>query len=57
MRIQRMNALVRKFVGLALAVGGATMLTSILPGYVWILLLGFALIWAGWLLFRVERLY
>lgn len=57
LRTQRINALVRKLVGLALAVGGATILTSFLPGYIWILLLGFGLIWAGWFVFRVERLY
>ncbi|MBS3887213.1 MAG: hypothetical protein KGZ41_01465 [Dethiobacter sp.] len=57
MRTQRAGALVRKLVGLALAVGGATILTSFLPGYIWILLLGFGLIWAGWFVFRVERLY
>jgi len=51
------TALVRKLVGLALAVGGATIVTSFLPGHLWFLLLGFGLIWAGWFVFRVERLY
>lgn len=57
MRTQRVTALVRKLVGLALAVGGATIVTSFLPGHLWFLLLGFGLIWAGWFVFRIERLY
>jgi glucose dehydrogenase len=50
-------AMVRKFAGLALAVAGIAIVIDILPGYLWILLLGFGLIWAGWLVFRMERIY
>lgn len=49
--------MVRKFAGLALAVAGFAIVIDFLPGYIWILLLGFGLIWAGWLVFKVERIY
>ncbi|HHX74986.1 MAG TPA: hypothetical protein GX699_08805 [Firmicutes bacterium] len=49
-------SLVRKAAGLALAVAGIAVIINTLPGYLWILLLGFGLIWAGWLVFRAERI-
>jgi bacteriorhodopsin len=52
-----MSALVRKVAGLALAVAGIAIVIDSLPGYVWILVLGFGLIWGGWLVFRMERIY
>lgn len=57
MRTFGVGALVRKVAGLALAVAGIAIVIDSLPGYVWILLSGFGLIWAGWLVFRVERIY
>jgi hypothetical protein len=51
------SALVRKIAGLALAVAGIAIVIDSLPGYLWILLLGFALIWGGWIVFRMERIY
>lgn len=57
MRTYGLMAMVRKFAGLALAVAGIAIVIDILPGYLWILLLGFGLIWAGWLVFRMERIY
>ncbi|NLM46883.1 MAG: hypothetical protein GX200_08795 [Firmicutes bacterium] len=50
-------SLVRKLAGLALAVAGIALVINTLPGYLWILLLGFGLIWAGWLVFRAERIW
>jgi glucose dehydrogenase len=50
-------SMVRKVAGLALAVAGIAIVIDSLPGFVWILLLGFGLIWAGWLMFQVERIY
>ncbi|MDW7651041.1 MAG: hypothetical protein SCM57_06885, partial [Bacillota bacterium] len=50
-------SIVRKVAGLALAVAGIAIVIDSLPGYVWILLLGFGLVWAGWLMFRMERIY
>jgi hypothetical protein len=50
-------ALLRKVLGLALAVAGIAIVVDFLPGYIWILLLGFALVWAGWWVFRLERIY
>lgn len=57
MRTRGFGALVRKVAGLALAVAGIAIVIDSLPGYVWILLLGFGLVWAGWLVFRMERIY
>jgi hypothetical protein len=51
------RALFRKVIGLALAVAGIAIVIDSLPGYIWILLLGGALIWAGWSVFRMERIY
>ncbi|HHU30260.1 MAG: hypothetical protein QM368_05245 [Bacillota bacterium] len=49
--------LIRRVVGLALAVTGIAIVVNSLPGYIWVLLLGFGLIWGGWLVFRAERIY
>ena len=57
MRTFGAGSLVRKVAGLALAVAGIAIVIDSLPGYLWILLLGFGLIWAGWLVFRMERIY
>lgn len=57
MRPYRVVALLRKVLGLALAVAGIAIVVDFLPGYIWILLLGFALVWAGWWVFRLERIY
>jgi hypothetical protein len=51
------STLVRKIAGLALAVSGIGIVINNLPRYIWILLLGFGLIWAGWLVFKKERIY
>jgi hypothetical protein len=51
------RSLLRKIVGLALAVAGIAIVIDSLPGYIWILLLGGGLIWAGWSVFRMERIY
>jgi glucose dehydrogenase len=50
-------ALIRKVIGLALAVAGIAIVIDTLPGYIWIMLIGCGLIWAGWMVFRVERIY
>ncbi|MGI6658123.1 MAG: hypothetical protein ACOX4N_01690 [Dethiobacteraceae bacterium] len=57
MRTFRVSTLVRKIAGLALAVSGIGIVINNLPRYIWILLLGFGLIWAGWLVFKKERIY
>ncbi|EEG77195.1 hypothetical protein [Dethiobacter alkaliphilus] len=57
MRTYRIMSLLRKVAGLVLAVAGIAIVIDSLPTYLWILLLGFGLIWAGWLMFRVERIY
>ncbi len=57
MRPYRVLVLVRKAVGLALAVAGIAVVVDYLPGYIWVLLLGFALVWAGWWIFRLEKIY
>lgn len=57
MRPQGVLLLLRKVFGVVLAVAGFTIVVDSLPGYIWILLLGFALVWAGWSVFRLERIY
>lgn len=50
-------SLVRKLAGITLAVAGIAVVINTLPTYIWILLLGGGLIWAGWLVFCLERIY
>jgi len=57
LRSYRVMALLRRFIGLALAVAGIAIVIDSLPGYLWVLLLGFGLIWAGWAMFRMQRIY
>ncbi|NLP36753.1 MAG: hypothetical protein GX357_03795 [Firmicutes bacterium] len=57
MRTLGLGALVRKAVGLALAVAGIAIVIDSLPPFLLIILLGIGLIWAGWLVFRMERIY
>jgi len=52
-----LGALVRKVVGLALAVAGIAIVIDSLPPYLLIIFIGIGLIWAGWLVFRMERIY
>jgi len=49
--------IIRRLLGLALAATGIGLLASSLPGFVWILVLGAALIWAGWVVFRQDQIY
>ncbi|NLZ92793.1 MAG: hypothetical protein GX922_02055 [Firmicutes bacterium] len=56
MRTFRASALVRKITGLALAVTGIAVVINTLPKYLWLLIVGFGLIWVGWILFRMERI-
>ncbi|NLM53245.1 MAG: hypothetical protein GX197_10555 [Firmicutes bacterium] len=57
MRTFGLGALVRKVVGLALAVAGIAIVIDSLPPYLLIIFIGIGLIWAGWLVFRMERIY
>jgi len=57
LRTLGLGALVRKAVGLALAVAGIAIVIDSLPPFLLIILLGIGLIWAGWLVFRMERIY
>lgn len=57
MRPYGVMALLRKLVGLSLAVAGIAIVINNLPGYIWILLLGCGLVWGGWMMFRLERIY
>lgn len=57
MRTYGVTALVRKVAGVAFAVAGIAIVIDTLPAYLWVLLVGFGLIWAGWLVFRMERIY
>ena len=57
MRNSGATSLFRKIAGLALAVAGIAIVIDSLPTFVWILILGFGLIWAGWVMFRMERIY
>lgn len=57
MRAFRAAALIRKLLGLAVAGAGIGLVAGTLPGFVWILLLGAALIWIGWVVFRQEQIY
>lgn len=57
LRTYGVTALVRKVAGVAFAVAGIAIVIDTLPAYLWVLLVGFGLIWAGWLVFRMERIY
>ncbi|NLZ38146.1 MAG: hypothetical protein GX893_00875 [Firmicutes bacterium] len=57
MRTLRPSALVRKVTGLVFAVAGITIVINTLPKYLWLLVVGFGLIWVGWIIFRQERIF
>lgn len=57
MRTVRAAALVRRVLGLVLAVAGIAIVVNSLPGFVWVLIFGCSLIWAGWVMYRMERIY
>lgn len=50
-------SLVRRLAGISLAVAGIAVVINTMPAYIWILLLGGGLIWAGWMVFCLERIY
>jgi len=57
LRTFRAMAVIRRLLGLSLAVAGIAIVANSLPGYVWFFLLGVGLIWIGWVVFRLERIY
>ena len=57
MRALKAAAIIRRLFGLVLAVAGIGLIAGTMPGFVWILLLGAALVWIGWVVFRQQHIY
>jgi fatty acid desaturase len=57
LRALKAAAIIRRLFGLILAVAGIGLVAGTLPGFVWMLLLGAALIWVGWVVFRQRHIY
>ncbi|MBT9172960.1 MAG: hypothetical protein DDT21_01350 [Syntrophomonadaceae bacterium] len=57
LRTFRVVAICCRLLGFALAVAGIGLIASALPRFVWVFLLGAALIWLGWAMFRKKQIY
>lgn len=57
LRALKAAAIIRRLFGLVLAVAGIGLIAGTMPGFVWILLLGAALVWIGWVVFRQQHIY
>jgi hypothetical protein len=57
MGARRLQMLLRRSGGVILGVVGIALVVRVLPLYLWPLVLGVALIWAGWQLYIYDRSY
>jgi membrane-bound ClpP family serine protease len=54
-RLYGLRLFIRKGAGLLLAVVGIALIVETMPTYLWLGLMGIALVWWGWMLFGVDR--
>ncbi len=57
MRAFKAAAIIRRLLGLVMAAAGIGLVAGSLPGFVWVFLLGTALIWIGWVVFHQQHIY
>jgi|LFRM01.1.fsa_nt_gb hypothetical protein len=57
MGARRLQATLRRIGGVILGVAGVALVVRVLPLYLWPLVLGVVLIWAGWQLYIYDRSY
>jgi thiol:disulfide interchange protein len=47
--------MVKKILGIIFAVAGLFIVVEVIPSQIWVGLLGIAMIWFGWLLFKLSK--